>query len=999
MGKRLLIVSIFMLSILSASFSVAQQSGAQRRTQVEIPQEAKDAYQDGLNKANQKQFDNAIESMKKAVELCAEFGMAHYMLGKLYLVKEDCDKAILYSKKALDLAGPKDKRWADEARNTLMFATLQQEAEAANDAVSQMRLACTYEYNFMYEESTKAFNKAKSMSEGITYSDERNEALKEYERADKLMERGDYESALTLIQRIIEINPNRDYYDKSFMGPGFFKKGECLYKLGDMQKAVEAYAEVTKNYYYENVDGYFDDNIWGSAAYLRLGQIAKEAQEYPKAFKNFVKAVDADLEMGVWAKEALEEYSKLFMEQPTASDNVDTDSLFFYKAGVKHLNNGFHEIAVIDFAKATSVKKEYPDAYHGLGMAYMKKKDFDAGINVLSTAIKQKPDFAKAYATLAECYEEKRMWSQAEMTWTKAIEFSPNSNEFKQGLKLTQMAMLLLNKLQSQPQDDESHIKLGQLYKHKKWYEDAITELKTASELNPLSNSAWGNLADAYEAAEQWNEAIQAWQKREELDPLSQAGKYARRKIEYCVMRRSKGSEIRDKKEYEEVEEARKIWEEATKPYDDVSKYKMSNAKYWQIINRWPKSNLAYDAAYQIGYNCQIFLKDYGEAINAFKFLLENYPMCKWGLESQYRLALCYALFKKYEDAREEYQKVLDYYQNARPPTSSCDYPNLATICMFDIATTYVNEGRYEEARQQLKKILRIAEGKTVMPIAYPMQLEYLRCDLPAEMAPKDAGAPGGGRSVKGWIGAPGINYSLASECLFRIGQTYENEGDYDNAKRAYITIANWNEKSNPSIAGTAHYMICLIYEEKDRNIDKAIREYFRIVHKVPGYSPGGGTAYRWYTNYGVSGWWHWHACRAEYTLGDLFKKKGQKGLAISAYRRSIEEALKVAKGYPGQLGGLAYIQIGKILEDYLTNRSKAKDAYEYAAEEFKKEYEGKRDYTALLAVADVYNYHLGSKMKAKPFYQQIRSEIDPEQSPQFRNIREIAIGELGIKE
>ncbi len=212
----------------------------------------------------------------------------------------------------------------------------------------------------------------------------------------------DYEKAIALWNNIITIARRKD--DKKSLAGGYFKLGYSYGKLGNEEKAIDAYKKVTE---IESND-YEAYNNMGDA-YLKL----KEYQEAIGAYKEVIK-ITSDVHKAL--------YPKLVKITPDdfATDNllqlsIDHDitfevdlSMIFADDNFKAYDNmGYaygelkeYQKAIDAYKEAIKIKPDKHETHYNMGNAYRKLKEYQKAIDAYKEAIKIKPDYHKAKRSL-----------------------------------------------------------------------------------------------------------------------------------------------------------------------------------------------------------------------------------------------------------------------------------------------------------------------------------------------------------------------------------------------------------------------------------------------------------------------------------------------------------------------------------------------------------------------------------------------------------------------
>ena len=104
----------------------------------------------------------------------------------------------------------------------------------------------------------------------------------------------------------------------------------------------------------------------------------------------------------------------------------------------------------------------------------------------------------------------------------------------------------------------------------------------------------------------------------------------------------------------------------------------------------------------------------YTQAANLFRDFLKSYPAHALASNAQYWLGECYYSLDSFPTARNEFQKVVDFYS---------DSPK-APDALVKIALTYKKQGQREQARLELERIKRLYPGYERMELVNSLLVE-----------------------------------------------------------------------------------------------------------------------------------------------------------------------------------------------------------------------------------------------------------------------------------
>ncbi|MFA6423096.1 MAG: tetratricopeptide repeat protein [Patescibacteria group bacterium] len=96
----------------------------------------------------------------------------------------------------------------------------------------------------------------------------------------------------------------------------------------------------------------------------------------------------------------------------------------FLIQGIKQLNTGETELALITLEKTVSDDENYRDGWLYLGIAYLKTDDADSAIKALENAKKIDPIYPETYKYLSLAYKNQGNAEKTEECYNKFIGFS-----------------------------------------------------------------------------------------------------------------------------------------------------------------------------------------------------------------------------------------------------------------------------------------------------------------------------------------------------------------------------------------------------------------------------------------------------------------------------------------------------------------------------------------------------------------------------------------------
>ncbi|MBI5182115.1 MAG: tetratricopeptide repeat protein, partial [Nitrospirae bacterium] len=267
-------------------------------------------------------------------------------------------------------------------------------------------------------------------------------------------------------------------------------------------------------------------------AYNNLGIEYSKREEYDKAIVEYKKAIelspryshalanlgDAFLKMGI-TEEAIDFYKKSIGAEPEYS-------IAYNNLGFAYFEKGLYKEALSEYKKAIELNPKDPLFYNNLGNLYASMKRYDDAIAEYKKALAIEPEDTKTYNNLGVVYAQQGKFNEAEAEVRKALAIDPENTLTKRTLQdiLNRGRIVVetespLDKKGGKPAQIAAYNELGNRYKQKGMYDDAITSYKKALEVNPKDAGSHYNLGLAYVKKEMYKEAVLETENALKLDP------------------------------------------------------------------------------------------------------------------------------------------------------------------------------------------------------------------------------------------------------------------------------------------------------------------------------------------------------------------------------------------------------------------------------------------------------------------------------------------------
>jgi tetratricopeptide (TPR) repeat protein len=194
------------------------------------------------------------------------------------------------------------------------------------------------------------------------------------DQGNALLEEGKFDEALAAFEQFLakypEIYAARLNVATAYLKKGDLDRAESEFR-GVLAKVVEVHGEAAK------------DKTTSLRALSGLGELALKRGDFTAAQKSFREALEISPE----------------------------DAAAAYNVGEIFFSNQKVDEAITYFELATRVKKDWPKAYHRLGLVYLNKGDFDKALENLRKFIEldpQNPEAANVKATIAAVEKMKK---------------------------------------------------------------------------------------------------------------------------------------------------------------------------------------------------------------------------------------------------------------------------------------------------------------------------------------------------------------------------------------------------------------------------------------------------------------------------------------------------------------------------------------------------------------------------------------------------------------
>ncbi|MEB3189654.1 MAG: tetratricopeptide repeat protein [Snowella sp.] len=305
-----------------------------------------------------------------------------------------------------------------------------------------------------------------------------------------------YPEAETIWRQVIQLDPKK--------AVAFSNLCDALYRQNRLDEAMEFCRQAVA------LDPQLPD------AHKNLGNVLLAQKKTDEAIVAFRKVVELDpkdaivyynLGIALGRQGKLEEAVVAYRKAIEIAPNKDAKT--YNNLGYVLENLGKLEEAIAAYRKAVELDPKYAYAYNNLGNALYGQKKLEEAIAAYQTAIEINPNYSYAYNNLGITLYDRKKLEEAIIAYQKALSLPDDTS----GTPTTAHTL--------------AHNNLGLLYQEKGKLEEAIKEFEKATKIDPSSDYARNNLA---EAKRKW--AIQngkkvidptekRWLEEENNDPLT----------------------------------------------------------------------------------------------------------------------------------------------------------------------------------------------------------------------------------------------------------------------------------------------------------------------------------------------------------------------------------------------------------------------------------------------------------------------------------------------
>ncbi|MFM6451223.1 MAG: tetratricopeptide repeat protein [Planktothrix sp.] len=518
-------------------------------------------YQQASDYIAQQQYEEAITTCQKILQLQPNFALAYSTIGLAKQLQGHLEEAKSYYENALKL----QPNWVEVKAN---LGTIYLQQKQWEKALKYYQIALQLKpnqvgiYRNLYSVWMNLNQREKALDCWckVLILDPQCVSAQDYINFGKtLIEKGKFDQALELYTKSVEIYPD--------LPQSYYWLGEICFKTRKLQEAIDWYRQGIEI----NPNGFW--------LYFALGNAWFETQQFDEALAAYQQAIELEPNVD-WLYPAL---GKVLTVQQQWNQAINA-----YCKAVELNPNHFWlldqltEILIEQQEVKTAIPvyqnclKVNPKAYvlhYHLANLYKSQGQWDDAIIHYQKVIQLSPNFSGAYPQLANALSAQKRWEEAIDFYRQAIEINPDSFWL--------------------------HCALGNALFETQQLDDALVAYQQAIELEPNVDWLYPQLGKVLTIKRQWYQVIQAYYKAVELNPNN-----------LLLLEQLAETLI----EQQEVETAIFLYQERVKvaPQAHVLHYNLGNL--YKSQSQWDEAIAFYEKAININANVAEYYAALGEA-------------------------------------------------------------------------------------------------------------------------------------------------------------------------------------------------------------------------------------------------------------------------------------------------------------------------------------------------------------------------------------------------
>jgi tetratricopeptide (TPR) repeat protein len=334
--------------------------------------------------------------------------------GLIYLVNKEYEEAIDSFKKAMHIRPDDHLAWFNMGYAFRKLG-INDEAISSYDEVLKLKPDYYLAWNHRgwvlrklgkYEESIESYDRGLEINP--------NDYLGWYNRGYALRKLGKYEEAIASFNKVLKLKP--DYYE------ALYNQAICLSYLEKHEDAINSYNKAVAlkpNYH---------------LAWYNLGSALGTLDRHEEAIAAYDKTLEIkSSDYLAWynrgsALGKLGRFEQSIISYDKALQSKPNYYLAWYNRGIALRQLGRYEEALSSYEKAVEIKPDYYEAWYNQGFVLLSLSRYEEAIYSYHKALQVNPNSHKSYYNLACAYSLQNNIDLALNNLQKAIEISPEEN-------------------------------------------------------------------------------------------------------------------------------------------------------------------------------------------------------------------------------------------------------------------------------------------------------------------------------------------------------------------------------------------------------------------------------------------------------------------------------------------------------------------------------------------------------------------------------------------
>ena len=266
--------------------------------------------------------------------------------------------------------------------------------------------------------------------------DEGIKSFSEYQLADSLKKKGEYEKSAEIFRRVGKKYPREEFAQLATFQAGYIN----LYDLADYDKAMEIFQEAKALFKGSRIVSHIEkvtmDNIVREFRkkgfrLIQEGRLLLSSSLYERANGYFDKGLEIVPQDGIsyigkaLAYLFLKDKEKALSFGERALELAPNTGIVVNNLGYIYTDLGMPYKSIKLYRKYLAFDRKNQLIHYNLGYDYAISGQFTAAVKELNMAIKLNPEYAHAYNNLGWCFWQLRKFSKSVEAFKKAVKLQP----------------------------------------------------------------------------------------------------------------------------------------------------------------------------------------------------------------------------------------------------------------------------------------------------------------------------------------------------------------------------------------------------------------------------------------------------------------------------------------------------------------------------------------------------------------------------------------------